>query len=623
LPWPVLTGLAAFLLALAAWASGSVRDTARERAFDRVLPWLFHRAPPTSQVVIVDIDRAALARFGAWPWPRRQLASVVAAAAEGKPAVIALDMLLAGADRWSTDGDALLARALGVAPSVLGFVLETAKVTLDLPVTPILARHAVSLPGVWRAAGIAGPPPSLADAAVGFAALAMAADPDGPIRRVPLLVMADGITRPGLAVEAILTAREGGTLVIEDDRTLRIAGLTIPLGTDGLLRLPGPPEDWTDRTIPAAILVDDPAVRASLAGKIVLIGSSAPELGGLRVSAASPATPSVWLQAEAIATILRGTVAIRPYWVLTAELAAALLLGAIGLSLAARMRPSIAAVLMLAICLGWGGGAFVAVSGLGLLIDPAGPPALALTGFIVAVVTRHASDEWRARMLRLSFEQHLAPEVVRRIAADPGALRLRGEMREITALFTDIEGFTSMTERAEPTDLVALLDAYFEATTRVITDQGGMIDKIVGDAIHAIFNAPFSLENHPARAVASALALLDVSETMRATPLGRQLRLGRTRIGIETGPAIVGDVGGGRKLDYTAHGNAMNAAARLEAANKDFGSSICIGPGTAARLDPGSLRPIGTLMPRGQSREVTVYTPARTPSPPLGAETGE
>ncbi len=267
------------------------------------------------------------------------------------------------------------------------------------------------------------------------------------------------------------------------------------------------------------------------------------------------------------------------------------------------------------LCIGWSGGTLAVTSRFDLLIDPLGPPAVALVGFIVSMLCRFTRDEWRARMLRLSFEQHLAPEVVRRIAADPGAVRLRGELREITALFTDIEGFTSMTERAEPVDLVALLDAYFEATTRVITDHGGMIDKIVGDAIHAIFNAPFSLEDHPRRAVESAQAVLEVSEAMRASPLGQRLLLGRTRVGIETGMAIVGDVGGGRKLDYTAHGNAMNAAARLEAANKDFGSSICIGPGTAARLDPATLRPIGTMVPRGQSREVTVFTLAALPEP--------
>src|ERR1700744_5193086 len=106
-------------------------------------------------------------------------------------------------------------------------------------------------------------------------------------------------------------------------------------------------------------------------------------------------------------------------------------------------------------------------------------------------------------MRRFSVEQPLAAEVVRPIAADPAAVRLRGEMREITALFTDIEGFTSMTERAEPADLVALLDAYFDVATRIVTDHGGMIDKIVGDAIHAIFNAPLTLDNHPQQAVAS------------------------------------------------------------------------------------------------------------------------
>ena len=613
LPWSVFAGLTAFLLALGIWAgaSNTVRDPARERVVDRLAPLLFRSAPVRPEAVIVDIDRAALARLGAWPWPRGQLASVVVAAAKGKPAVIALDMLLAGPDRWSADGDALLANALGLAPSVLGFVFETTPVSADLPATPVLSRHKMLLPGLWRAPGMVGPAPSLTGAAAGFGALIMAADPDGPVRRVPLLVMTNGVARPGLAVEAILLARGSAALMIDDDDALRIAELAAPLGPAAQLRLPGPPEDWTGQTIPVTRLLDDPAAVASLAGKIVLIGSSAPELGGLRVTAASPATPSVWLQAQAVATILRGNIVVRPYWAGTAELIASLMLCAIGLLLAVRVRPPLAAALVLLICLGWSCAAVAAAPGSGLLIDPVGPPALALVGFIVAVLTRFALDEWHARLLRLSFEQHLAPEVVRRIVADPGAVRLRGELREITILFTDIEGFTSMTERAQPTDLVALLDTYFEATTRIITDHGGMIDKIVGDAIHAIFNAPLPLDDHPARAVASALALLEVSETMRASPLGRQLGLGRTRVGIETGPAIVGDVGGSRKLDYTAHGNAVNAAARLEAANKDFGSSICIGPGTAARLDPASLRPIGKLVPRGQSHEVTVYTPVQ------------
>jgi adenylate cyclase len=639
---PTLAGIAAFAVALLIWglAPNAIRSVARERAFDHLLPLLNRPAETRPDVVIVDIDRAALAKFGPWPWPRAQLARVVAAVAAGRPAVIGIDILLAGPDRFTPDGDALLAQSLSTTPSVLGFVLDTAPAGPDLPATPILSRRPLDLPGLWRSPALAGPTQTLADAAVGFGALVASPDADGEIRRLPLLVATGDVIRPGFAVETVLRAQDGNALLIDangdasGDATgdasgdangvLRIGEYTAPLGLDARLRLPSPPLHWLSHTISAVQLLDDPGLASSLSGRIVLIGATAPEIGGSRVTPASPATPEVWLQAEAIAAILRGGIAWRPYWADSGELTAAIVLATLGLLLAARRRPATATGLMLLLIAGWTVGTAAAAARLDLLIDPAGPPALAATAFIVASLTRFIRDEWLARRLRLSFEQHLAPEVVRRIAADPAALRLRGEMREITALFTDIEGFTSMTERAEPADLVALLDAYFEATTRVVTDHGGMIDKIVGDAIHAIFNAPFALDDHPGRAVACALKLLEVSETMRDTPAGQRLLLGRTRIGIETGLAIVGDVGGGRKLDYTAHGNAMNAAARLEAANKEFGSSICIGPGTAARLDPALLRPIGMLTPRGQSREVTVFTPVSLPAGPApGSDQGD
>jgi adenylate cyclase len=605
---PVLAGLVFLVMLLTAWtlSPGGARPALRERALDLLLPLLSRQPAGGPDVVVVDIDRAALARFGPWPWPRRRMADLVAAAADGRPAVLTLDILFAGSDRFSPDGDAALGRALSLVPSVLGFVLDTTKSGVDLRATPILSRDAVSLPGLWRADGVIGPTNPVADAAQGIGALVAAADPDGPIRRVPLMVMAGATLRPGLAVETIRLAQGADVLLIDQRGMLIVGALALPLGRDATLRLWGPS---AAQTIPAARLIDDPQARGALAGRIVLIGSSAPEAGGLRVTPASPATPSVQIQASAIEAILHGRVAARPAWVAFAEPTGAALLGVFCLAMAARLRPGVAALLAVLLCLAWSAAAAASVSGLAVLLDPAGPPVVALVAFALATLARFVHDEWRARLLRLSFEQHLAPEVVRRIAANPAALRLRGEMREITALFTDIEGFTSMTERAEPADLVALLDAYFDVATRIVTDHGGMIDKIVGDAIHAIFNAPFTLENHPQRAVASALALLRATEEVRRSPLGQRLQLGRTRVGIETGPAIVGDVGGSRKLDYTAHGNAINAAARLEAANKDLGSAICIGPGTAARLDPATLRQIGTLTLRGQSAEIAVYTP--------------
>jgi adenylate cyclase len=611
-PW--LAGALIFGIASAAWAPslGGIRDDLRETTLDGLLPLVCAPASAIRKVTIVDIDRSALVRFGPWPWSRGTLANIVDAIVDGHPAAIGIDILLAGPDRFSADGNARLADAINAAPVVLGFVLDSASQGEQLPATPVLARTQLDLSGIWRAPGVIGPAPELADAATGFGALAVAADPDGLIRRVPLLVLAGQTARAGLAVETVLRARQGSTLIVGPDGHLQIGDAMVPLGTDAQLRLIPPMDRWDARTIPAVDLLDHPDRRHSLTGQIVLLGSSAPELGGLRVTPGSPATPSVQLHAAAVAAILQGFTPVRPRWASSAEVAAALLLGGAALMLATKLRPSPAAALTLLLAVGWAAAATAAAPVAGLLIDPTGPPVLVVLGFVAAALARFARDEWRARLLRASFEQHLAPEVVRRIAADPSTLRLQGELREITALFTDIEGFTAMTERAEPTDLVALLDAYFETTTQIVTDHGGMIDKIVGDAIHAIFNAPFSLDDHPQRAVTSAIELVRASEAVRHTALGQRLQLGRTRIGIETGPAIVGDVGGGRKLDYTAHGNAVNAAARLEAANKMFESSICIGPGTASRLDPNSIRLLGTLVPRGQSAEIAVYTPIDT-----------
>jgi adenylate cyclase len=639
-PW--LAGGAALLVLLAGWGFSPLplRPALREASLDLLLPLLPPRAGPgpniaIPDVAIVDIDRAALDRFGPWPWPRARLAQLIAAVAAARPTVVVLDILLDGPDHFSpsallelvpdperrsrlagivagiADGDASLRNALSAVPSVLGVALGTGGPERQIPITPILLRSPADIPRLWRAGGLIGPEPLVAAGAQGFGALVAAADADGPIRRVPLLVLAGEELRPGLAVEAVRLAQLAAGLLIDADGRLHVGDVRVPLGPDAALRLvqPAPPA-WASRTVPASSLLDGSAAPAALAGRIVLIGGSAPELGGLRVTPASPVTPSVQIQAQAVTALLRGDVAFRPAWLGPAEIAGAASLGLLCLLFALRLRPVPGAVLTVLLCLAWSAAALAAVPALGLLADPAGPALIAAATLGFAALLRFAGDEWRARLLRARFEQHLSPDVVRRIAADPASVRLKGELREITALFADIEGFTAMTERADPVDLVALLDAYFDAVTNVVTEHGGMVDKIVGDAVHALFNAPFSLADHPARAVACALAVHEAAETVRRSPLARRLSLGRTRIGVETGPAIVGDVGGSRKLDYTALGNAVNRAARLEAANKELGSSICIGPGTAAQVDPNLLRPIGVITLRGQSRPVEVFTPA-------------
>jgi adenylate cyclase len=230
---------------------------------------------------------------------------------------------------------------------------------------------------------------------------------------------------------------------------------------------------------------------------------------------------------------------------------------------------------------------------------------------LIALVAKRQREAW----VRSRFEQHLAPAVVRRILERPGMLKLAGERREVTALFTDVEGFTAMTHHVDPAILVNILDNYFEGMATIIIAHGGMIDKIVGDAVHALFNAPNDLLDHPQKAVECAIALHAWSEAFRNRGEVATAGFGRTRIGLETGLAIVGEVGIRAKLDYTAHGDAVNVAARLEAANKNLGSSICIGPVAASRCDQSLLRPLGEIIVRGRDGAMTVFEPCSPDAP--------
>jgi adenylate cyclase len=348
----------------------------------------------------------------------------------------------------------------------------------------------------------------------------------------------------------------------------------------------------------------------------VIVGGSAPELGGLRKTPNDPLTPDAQIQADAVVQILAGRV---PRTLDANTVVSLLLINACGLLMliaGAELPPLVGAMILgcVVACL-WG--AAVSLSAFAdRLLDPLTPSFSAAVIFAVSSVCSYAITHRREALVRQRFEQHLAPAVVRRIVEQPELLKLRGERRQITALFTDVESFTAMTHRAEPEQLVAVLDEYFEGAAAIVIAHGGMIDKIVGDAIHAFFNAPLDLADHPRRAAECAISLRQWSATFRQTALAASLGFGRTRIGIETGEAIVGDVGIRAKLDYTAHGDAVNAAARLEAANKELGSTICIGPEAASRCDAASLRPLGTVALRGRDEPYAVFEPwPEQPSP--------
>jgi adenylate cyclase len=236
----------------------------------------------------------------------------------------------------------------------------------------------------------------------------------------------------------------------------------------------------------------------------------------------------------------------------------------------------------------------------------------------IAKTIRHVEDLRDARRRQAeaerayaSLSRYFSPNLVQRLAGDNDAIDLAGQRREIASLFTDIAGFTALVEMLEPSVLGPLLNEYLTGMTDIVFSHDGTVAKIVGDALHVLFGAPGEQPDHSARAVACALDLDEYAVSFQQSCRKKGITLGITRIGVHAGPAIVGNFGGGRFFDYTAYGDTVNVAARLEAANKYFGSHVCVSSVLAQKVNGFCGRPIGDLMLRGKSEAMRAFEPLR------------
>ena len=234
-------------------------------------------------------------------------------------------------------------------------------------------------------------------------------------------------------------------------------------------------------------------------------------------------------------------------------------------------------------------------------------------GLVIAI-----EDITRENRVKHAFSHYLAPSVIDEMLADPANLSLGGKKREITVLFTDIEGFTSTAEALDPEALVYLLNEYLDETCEIVLRYNGTIDKIVGDALHVLFNAPLEQADHAERAIRCALELDACCRALRTRQRQRGAAFGRTRIGINTGSCVVGNFGGASRFDYTAHGDAINTAARLEGVNKYVGTTICVSESAMIQCKEIDYRPIGQLVMYGKTKPIDVYEPLASSAPTIG-----
>ena len=360
------------------------------------------------------------------------------------------------------------------------------------------------------------------------------------------------------------------------------------------------------------------------AGKIVLIGVDLPLVDRHRTpwSAAEGAhkglQPGIVIHAHALAQLLdpRSSPVVRLPTEIALVLAAtvlAVLLAASNASTAVEVAAGLTALPAI-----WALG-FLAYRLSGLMLPLSAPSiAFALTWAMGNVYWRGAASRQK-EFIKQAFSRFTAPTVVERLIADPSLLRLGGEKREVTSLFTDIAGFTAWIEQTDPEVALSTLNRYLDRMCQIAVDHGGTIDKIIGDALHVIFGAPLPQADHAERAVRCAEEMSRFGKAFSDEQMQAGNELGVTRIGVHSGPAVVGNFGSDRFFNYTAYGDTVNTAARLESANKHFGTLACVSGATAERCPDLVFRPIGDVVLIGKLDPIAVFEPlADSPSDRVG-----
>lgn len=597
----------------------------RLSVFDAYLNLKPREADPSFPVRIVDIDEASLANIGQWPWPRSELARIVERLGEAGARTVAIDLILAEPDRLSPDAlarqaetrselapivaelaalpsnDALLARAMEKVPVVLGLAGDMSRTsTQRAPKAAFATAGDDPLLFVPRFPGAIEPLPVLAAKAAGEGAVNWLPARDQVVRTVPLLVQAGGVLTPTLSLEALRIGMNETTAFVRASggsgvrafgqqtgiETVRVGQTVLPTAHDGQLWLNFAPPD-PRRYISAHRILDGSYEASDIAGRHILIGASATGLLDLRATPLATSVPGVEIHAQAVEQMLQGAHLTRPPLATGAEIAFLVLAGSLVAALIRRTGPLAAAGVGIGAIAAVAAGSWIAFSRGGTLFDPVYPALALLAVYLAGSLLSYVRTETDRARVKRAFGHYVAAPLVEELAQDPSRLKLGGEMRDVTLLFADVRGFSRLSEGMDAEALIRFVNRLFTPLSETILDHRGTIDKFMGDAVMAFWNAPVADPHHAAAACRAALAMqrdlarLNREEAARRAVEGAPFAPIRLGIGLNTGRCCVGNVGSPQRFDYSVLGDVVNVAARIESATKIYGAPILAGERTA------------------------------------------
>ena len=524
------------------------------------------------------------------------------------------------------DNDELFAAALKNSRTVLGRSAILNKISNSSHATETASKVSIATIGGDPSSDLIRVPaplknlPELESAAKGLGMLTVRPERDGVIRRAPLVLTVGNAIAPGMAVELLRVASGASTLIVKRDeagfRSIVVAGVEILGDRDGQLWITFTPHD-AKRYVSAASVLAGEALRDRFEGKIAIIGTSASGLFDLKSTPFERVIPGVEIQAQIIESILSGATLNRPNFALGLEVSLAMGTGAV-LVIAAPLIGALANLLIGGViaALLVAGSWYLFVSH-GLLIDVSYPLASSFVVFLLITFMNYLREEKRRSQIRAAFRQYLSPDLVEQLIREPGRLVLGGETREMSILFSDVRGFTSIAEtfKNNPAELTALMNRMLTSLSHPIIQRRGTIDKYIGDAIMAFWNAPLDDANHALNACEAALELLIRLDNLNAERRREGLQAGtpvtdmQIGIGISSGLSVVGNMGSDIRFDYSVLGDCVNLASRLEALTALYGLRILIASETARRCSGRlAIIEVDRVLVKGKKEAETIYT---------------
>ncbi|HUW72959.1 MAG TPA: adenylate/guanylate cyclase domain-containing protein [Methyloceanibacter sp.] len=636
-------------LALRVWDPSPV---ARMRAlvfdaYQRVSPLQFD---PQQPVRIVDIGEESLQKLGQWPWPRTLLAQLVEKLVADGAAAIAFDMIFPEPDRMSPanaiqywphtplidtlkpeleklpTNDQVLADAIAEAPVVLGFIASPQ--TSTQPETKAGFSYGGDDPRLFAPyyPGAAASLTVLQTPAQGAGALNWIPEFDQIIRRMPMVVRIEDTLYPSLVADVLRLAQGASTYVIKSsgasgdtafgEKTgivkIRVGDFEVPTEANGQMWVRFSHQS-RDRYLPAWKVLNGEIGADEIAGRIILIGTSAAGLLDLRATPLEASVPGVELHAQAIEQILKGEYLLRPDFATPAELLYILVLGIIIAILIYRTGALGSAIVGAVAVAGVIAISWYAFDALGWLVDPV-YPAIALTAIYLAGTSFvFLRTERERNRVRNAFSHYMAPALVERLADEPERLKLGGETRDMTLLFSDVRGFTTISEGLDAEELTRFLNSLFTPLSNIILEEQGTIDKFMGDAVMAFWNAPLDDPDHPSHACRAALRLMDEMKTLNerwqieAEENGREYKEVKLGIGLNTGSCCVGNLGSETRFDYSVIGDNVNIASRIEGQSKTYDVMTIVGEETVSRAPEFAFLELDLLKMKGKTAATRIF----------------